>query len=337
MKTYFPNYYNAFSCKAEKCSLSCCSTWEISVDGTTCNRWKKYGLQGHIEDGISGKIIALCDNGNCPFLSENKLCNMYISHGEEAMPEACRIFPREEHFFRDRCEKTLLPGCEAVLELLWNGDGFEIHCDGDGSAIDNELFRLKQRCIDIISDDRYSLREAMRRIYALLTGYDSECEEMSATEIFIERNSLVQDVFSEYCEKGAYPEFVTSIYEYCEDMLNFTEEDVAAMNTGYRDVRIRNDEKLRLLIAEEIAFNLVIPGMETVEDMILKYQWLAIQYACIVHCGMIYNDMGISDLTGIVTHVFRMTGYTIDDIEDYLRSSFEKIIWGMDYFNMIIS
>ena len=36
-----PDYYNKFTCIADKCPITCCKEWKIAVDADTNRRWKK--------------------------------------------------------------------------------------------------------------------------------------------------------------------------------------------------------------------------------------------------------------------------------------------------------
>ena len=35
-----PDYYDDFSCIADKCTISCCREWKINVDDVTYRKWK---------------------------------------------------------------------------------------------------------------------------------------------------------------------------------------------------------------------------------------------------------------------------------------------------------
>jgi len=39
MQTLYPDYYAQFRCTADKCPITCCQEWKISVDDDTLKRW----------------------------------------------------------------------------------------------------------------------------------------------------------------------------------------------------------------------------------------------------------------------------------------------------------
>ena len=41
MERIKPNYYDRFTCIADKCTFTCCQEWKIAVDNETNRKWKK--------------------------------------------------------------------------------------------------------------------------------------------------------------------------------------------------------------------------------------------------------------------------------------------------------
>ena len=41
MKHIFPDHYNEFHCIADRCTITCCQEWKITVDDDTNRKWKK--------------------------------------------------------------------------------------------------------------------------------------------------------------------------------------------------------------------------------------------------------------------------------------------------------
>ena len=107
MQTLYPDYYAQFRCTADKCPITCCQEWKISVDDDTLKRWA----------ALNPPVIALNSRHVCPFLEKNKLCRLVLEHGENAISETCQIFPRETHSFADHEEASLMPCCPAVIDL----------------------------------------------------------------------------------------------------------------------------------------------------------------------------------------------------------------------------
>ena len=72
----------------------------------------------------------------------------------------------------------------------------------------------------------------------------------------------------------------------------------------------------------------------------MKLEWLAIEYAVIRQWMFLQWDMAgaltFEDLKTAVSVIFRMTGYSDDDIEEYLDHSFQSVIWDWGYLALII-
>ena len=40
MELLKPDYYDEFTCIADKCTISCCREWKINIDDETYRNWK---------------------------------------------------------------------------------------------------------------------------------------------------------------------------------------------------------------------------------------------------------------------------------------------------------
>ena len=41
MQRIRPDYYDRFTCIADRCTITCCQEWKIAVDTDTNRKWKK--------------------------------------------------------------------------------------------------------------------------------------------------------------------------------------------------------------------------------------------------------------------------------------------------------
>jgi len=96
------------------------------------HRWKKIGIlpKSKTEGGTVSLrpqesrsrnkygVIHLNEEGFCPYLTAEGLCQIQQEYGEKEMTWTCRIFPRWAHSYFGRVECSLSLGCEKVLELL---------------------------------------------------------------------------------------------------------------------------------------------------------------------------------------------------------------------------
>lgn len=119
--------FDQFFCIGGECSITCCQEWKIAVDEETEKRWKAWEdsnpnaetLTKHIITKANQKMIRLNSDNQCPFLNDQKLCNLVIEHGDGMLSQTCARFPRQINDFTNRIEISLMSGCPAVIDQ-WN-------------------------------------------------------------------------------------------------------------------------------------------------------------------------------------------------------------------------
>lgn len=118
----FPDYYNEFSCIADKCVATCCAGWQIVVDEESLKKYKKVtgDFKKRIRDGVDFKEGVFYQNPGkrCAFLNERNLCDMYTALGEESFCETCRRYPRHIEEFENVREFTLSASCPEAARIL---------------------------------------------------------------------------------------------------------------------------------------------------------------------------------------------------------------------------
>ncbi|WP_306309508.1 flagellin lysine-N-methylase [Xenorhabdus yunnanensis] len=136
-KIITPMFIKRFQCVGSDCISHCCQDWFISVDKKT---YKKY----HHADSIEIKQIAqayvlksekkgnyayirLNEQKACPFLTEERLCNIYCKLGSSAMSDTCREYPRSEVEYSNVTFKCLSLSCpEVIRQLLFSADAMQL-------------------------------------------------------------------------------------------------------------------------------------------------------------------------------------------------------------------
>ncbi|ELC8442493.1 flagellin lysine-N-methylase [Clostridium perfringens] len=124
MKVRVPNYFNDFKCIASKCEDTCCAGWGIVIDDETNDYYKKvdseFGeiLRSKIVKDDDGDNVFLLNNGNCSFLNENKMCDIYINLGEEHLCYTCKQFPRYTEEFLDLREVGISLSCPEAARII---------------------------------------------------------------------------------------------------------------------------------------------------------------------------------------------------------------------------
>lgn len=122
-----PDYYEEFSCIADKCKDSCCIGWEINIDADThdyyCNTKGTIGdrLRENMYVSADGEYsFRLKEHGRCPFLNAKNLCDICIEMGEESLSEVCTEYPRFTLDYGNVFQKCLSLSCEEVGRILFS-------------------------------------------------------------------------------------------------------------------------------------------------------------------------------------------------------------------------
>ena len=124
MPSVYPDFYEAFSCRASACRHSCCRGWEIDVDDAAARLYRSLpgplgeDLRAALEEDGEGVHFRLAADDRCPFLQPDGLCRLIRELGEEALCDICALHPR---FYQDVGDFELCGlglSCEAVCDLL---------------------------------------------------------------------------------------------------------------------------------------------------------------------------------------------------------------------------
>ena len=118
------------------CQLNCCKDpWRITFDRKDYLKLKNIKGSDELNQRLAHKLCRIrrgelsdsyfaefdMNDGVCPLLNESGLCMLQLEIGERVQPRVCHVFPRDESYTAfGYFERSLSPGCEGVLELLWN-------------------------------------------------------------------------------------------------------------------------------------------------------------------------------------------------------------------------
>jgi len=92
------------------------------VDEASLERYKMY--DGKIKDNVHNSIdweesaILQCENGDCAFLNENKLCDLIIAEGDGILCDTCRLFPRHVEEYEDLREWSMSIACPEIARMM---------------------------------------------------------------------------------------------------------------------------------------------------------------------------------------------------------------------------
>lgn len=129
MKIEYPDYYNKFHCLAGACPDTCCRDWEVDVDDDTFYYYKvqegELGekLSTHLHEDGELKYIPMREDGFCPFLTGDGLCELCCRLGEEGMCQVCQEYPRYYMGIGHYEQIDLSISCMEAGRLLFTHDG----------------------------------------------------------------------------------------------------------------------------------------------------------------------------------------------------------------------
>lgn len=379
MKIVKPDYYDSFCCIANKCPLTCCQEWKIAVDDDTAKRWKNISapegtkpkrkkLDYFTTWKDENRVIALNREHQCPFLNREKLCNLVITYGEDTLSKTCQVFPREVHDYDSRKEYTLVPGCPAVIDLLKERKDFELSETGEPEEeVAKDVYtRIRDFFIDIMRRKDILPETGLLMIFYLaLDLFEKEpiteevfteylksgiVEELQKTienmgfdqlAVFEERNELFLDLAENYRKERMYESYLSEISELAECYAEgYDRAEIKEKLKAFHYEWKEYENLLRNLLCEELFAELLLPE-EGLRHMVIKLQWLAMEYAVIFQSLFLQWDktgsLTYEDVRAYIVILFRMTGYDEEDIYEYLENSFESLIWEWGYFALIVT
>ena len=198
-----PDYYEDFTCIADRCSFTCCREWKIGVDEDTFKKWKntqtpdgmcdagrwqqtkKEKLSGYVRKKDGSRVIGLNEEKNCPFLNDKKLCRLVLAYGDEILSQTCQLFPREIHTFNeDVTEYALMPSCPAVIDLLGKREHISFSGEMDTSAYRElaPLVNLRAFLMKLMEDGAHTPEHNLMKIFYVLLDLYERVEDEQAKD-----------------------------------------------------------------------------------------------------------------------------------------------------------
>jgi lysine-N-methylase len=234
-KVLQPTYMKEFKCMGSTCEDSCCAGWGITLDKGTYKKYKtsknikfKDLFQRNITRNRTGNPnnenyakVNLNNKGVCPFLNNEKLCNIQLELGEKYLSNVCTTYPRISCIINGQMEKSAVTSCPQVARLaLLNENGIqfeEVSEDSNTenliiSNINNEdilyknkaekyIFEIRMFSIQIIKSRDYELWERMIILGLFCKSIEKICKKNEVDSIpkVIENYTemIVQGIFKD--------------------------------------------------------------------------------------------------------------------------------------------
>lgn len=271
-----PECFGRYSCKGGDCRYTCCSGWNISFSSNARKGLLKKSkdlcesihlLDETDQNGENIYAISLDENGECPFLSDRRLCKIQQQYGAETMPPVCREFPHFYHHYLNKTELGLSLGCEKVLELLFEEkDGLrfinkmETIADNQRwvSNIDAKkrlkfpgliyYYDIQSLCIGFLQAEDADIEDRIILLGMALFHIDTMVQEEKHQQIPAYINKFINDMEA-INAAGQIKEITTEhLAVLCSNLftlINFTSE-VKIADTHIRKLATQITEKLKL-------------------------------------------------------------------------------------------
>ncbi|MCR1962890.1 flagellin lysine-N-methylase [Clostridium perfringens] len=281
MKVRVPNYFNEFKCIASECEDTCCAGWEIVIDDETHKRYEK--VEGEFGDILRSKIVKsdgenifLLNNGNCSFLNEKKMCEIYINLGEDHLCYTCQQFPRYTEEFLDLKEVGLSLSCpEAARIILRKAENTTFNLSEEDKC-ENEMQEeleddLSLSCENINSSNcdlckSSNLKNSENnRLFNLSESENIECFDLKNSEDSEFSNSEV-DSFTEdedYFDEGIDAEVLSEFLECRNIVFKIIERN---------DFDLGTKAALALEFVKEVQNKIDLGDMDEIPELMEEYR-----------------------------------------------------------------
>lgn len=209
MKIRVPKYFKDFKCIASECEDTCCAGWGIVIDDETYKKYQK--VEGDFGDRLRSEIvhdggenIFILKGNDCPFLNENKLCDIYNEVGEDALCYTCKQYPRYMEEFGGLREIGISLSCpeaariilrneeKAIFELSENEE--EVNSYNDINAkLYIELMQCRQIVLSILQNRNIDLNIRAAIVLLFVKEIQDKIDESEISDIKLVREKYSDD------------------------------------------------------------------------------------------------------------------------------------------------
>lgn len=194
-----PDFYDNFTCIADKCRHSCCLGWEIDIDDDSLRRFM--AVEGEFGEYMRRNIelepsphFVLGKDERCPFLRGDGLCRMILTLGEDSICDICREHPRFYNELPGRLEAGLGLCCEEATRLLLAGtEHLALVPSGEDEGVEDELLSLRDEIYDILRHDELSFSQREERALELFGMAPLPFDAASLKELYLSLERLDEE------------------------------------------------------------------------------------------------------------------------------------------------
>lgn len=222
MKIRVPEYFKEFKCIASECEDTCCAGWGIVIDDETYSKYQN--VNGEFGDRLKSEIvhdagenIFVLKGNNCPFLNENKLCDIYNELGEDGLCYTCRQYPRYLEEFGSLREIGISLSCPEAARIILRDDKkvtFELsENDEEVSGYNDingrlyiELMQCRKIIFDILQNRNFELNIRVAIVLSFAKEIQDKIDESEIGEI--------KSVREKYSDESFIKEFLCDLEQY---------------------------------------------------------------------------------------------------------------------------
>ena len=294
MRRTYPDYYDKFTCIADKCPSTCCAGWQIEIDEEALKKYRELKIE--TVDFKNG-CFKQDKEKRCKNLNERGLCKLILEHGEGILCNTCRLFPRHVEEFENVREYSLSISCPEVAGYLLKRkdpvtyrtiEDDEVDTeeyDSEEQLIYKKLYILREAFFDIVLDRRLSFAEKAGRILAFAREFQLQADDILVNGgdldlIDVEAAKAAEHKPLEITSKQRYELFkVMETWEYTggdlKEVLEMTEKALHSEGAPYDEAL---EGKMRECLLEQ--------GMDwdILTEQILHY------FLYIYFCGSAYDE-----------------------------------------------
>ena len=222
MKIRVPEYFKDFKCIASEWEDTCCAGWGIVIDDESYHKYQK--VDGAFGDRLKSEIvhdagenIFVLKGNDCPFLNENKLCDIYNELGEGGLCYTCRQYPRYLEEFGSLREMGISLSCpeaariilrdskKATFELSENNEEVSTYNDIN-ARLYIELMQCRKIVFDILQDRSIKLNYRA----AIILSFAKEIQDK------IDENEMadIKDIREKYSNESFIKELLSNLNQY---------------------------------------------------------------------------------------------------------------------------
>ncbi|MBR5044340.1 MAG: flagellin lysine-N-methylase [Clostridia bacterium] len=195
--------YDRFKCAGSACRDTCCVRDKLVLDNKTYFEYQRVISKG---DAFGRRMVAsiserngvasfrMRENGECPFLMRNHLCELQIRLGADKIAETCRKYPTFSKEYGNYREIGCSFSCPEVLRLvLTHPERFEVRereNDTEPVTYDNldaelleAIYPVRNRFLEIAQDRRNTLRKTANVLLKLASAVQNAIDRKAYWEL----------------------------------------------------------------------------------------------------------------------------------------------------------